>query len=474
MRILTNTVTAQKYPLGDEVGLGIKILTVFPVILMLICVCMVKYGASNILGIAISGMNGMAFYGVAVVAFNVAAAIGSPLAGSLGDIFGRKRVSLFALASFTLAMVLCGLIDDIKLFILAYFLLGFSYAHCQSIVATMIADAVEGRTKYQLLGIRHSCAQTAIMLGPIVCGAISDAIGARAAFLVLSPIGMLCFLAIYFITPDIRYHKGEKSVDWTGILYLFLSLGLFMFLMSMIGSQIPWLSLRSLATLVIVIAASILFIRNEKRAKNPIIDPSLFRYRGFSVSLINQGLLNCAGVLNSNYLVLYAQAVLGFAAVQTGLFSLARLTCIIASMFVGRWLGKYKLYKLSFFLSTAFAFTTGFMLLFVDRMPYTLYIILSISFSYLATSFETVPCSLIPTVILPPEKRGVGLGAVWFSENVSYTLSAAVYALVMNLMGNRIETGFRCLVFVYIGFLSIRLINLCLNHKYLNFSENHF
>ncbi len=460
-----------KYPLGDDIPFGQKVAVACSPILMLVCVALVRYGANNILGIVVKGLDALAYYSIAVLVLNIASAISAPLAGSLGDIFGRKRVATATLIPFTVSTVLCGLATNIWIFLIAFFVFGFAYAICQSMVATMIADVVSGKARSQLLGIRHSCVQAAIMLGPIVAGFLSDGFGAQKTFLIMAPLGVLSFLAILVFMPDLRYHEGNSTIDWIGLLFLILSMGPITFLLSMGGKQIPWLSPLSFGMVAVSAVSVFLFIKAEKKAVNPLLDPSLFRYRGFAPLMINKGLFQTSATIVGNYLVLYAQLVIGLTAAQTGMFSLSRISAIVASIFVGRWLGKSKKYKLSLYLATFFALFGASLLLLVNGGTSAITIILSLCCMYFGNSFETVPCSIIPAMILPPEKRGVGLGAVWFAENVASTLSTAVYALVLNMTGGAIEGSYKYLVATFIGFILIRLLILITRLQKINFSE---
>ena len=447
-----------KFPLGDEAPLNAKLLVAFSPVFMLVVVIAVRGGVNNILGVLVNELNAMAYYSIALLILNIASAIASPLAGSLGDIFGRKRVAIWSLIPFTLSLVLCGVAHNTAVLLVAFFLLGFTYALCQSIVATMIADVVSGKARAQLLGWRHSAGQAAIMLGPVLLGLLSDHLNARTTFLVIAPIGLVSLLLIIFLFPDIRYHSGNTKIDWAGTIFLTLAMGPITFLLSMGGEQIPWMSAQSFVMAAVSVASIFLFVRAERRASNPIISPELFQYRGFAPVLIYKGLMNTSGSLTTSYLVLFAQTIIGFSATQTGAFSMARIASIVCSIFVGQWIGQKKMYRGSFLISSLLTIVAIAILITINQNSTFVIIFAALILTYAGISFGTVPCSLLPAIILPAEQRGVGLGAVWFAENVATTVSTAVYALVINLCGGDIVNSYKYLVLTFLGFTAIRLI----------------
>ena len=296
------------------------------------------------------------------------------------------------------------------------------------------------------------------MLGPVLLGLLSDHLNARTTFLVIAPIGLVSLLLIIFLFPDIRYHSGNTKIDWAGTIFLTLAMGPITFLLSMGGEQIPWVSAQSFVMAAVSVASIFLFVRAERRASNPIISPELFQYRGFAPVLIYKGLMNTSGSLTTSYLVLFAQTIIGFSATQTGAFSMARIASIVCSIFVGQWIGQKKMYRGSFLISSLLTIVAIAILITINQNSTFVIIFAALILTYAGISFGTVPCSLLPAIILPAEQRGVGLGAVWFAENVATTVSTAVYALVINLCGGDIVNSYKYLVLTFLGFTAIRLI----------------
>ena len=168
--------------------------------------------------------------------------------------------------------------------------------------------------------------------------------------------------------------------------------------------------------------------------------------------------MNTSGSLTTSYLVLFAQTIIGFSATQTGAFSMARIASIVCSIFVGQWIGQKKMYRGSFLISSLLTIVAIAILITINQNSTFVIIFAALILTYAGISFGTVPCSLLPAIILPAEQRGVGLGAVWFAENVATTVSTAVYALVINLCGGDIVNSYKYLVLTFLGFTAIRLI----------------
>src|SRR4029077_12948834 len=123
-------------------------------------------------------------------------------AGSLGDLLGRKRVFLIAIALFTIASALCGSAQSPLWLILARGAQGIGGAGMFAVSLAIISQEFVGRDRGTAFGIWGATVGMAVAVGPLVGGALTTYVGWRWIFFVNLPIGVACIVA------------GERPLLW--------------------------------------------------------------------------------------------------------------------------------------------------------------------------------------------------------------------------------------------------------------------
>lgn len=209
------------------------------------------------------------------------------LGGRLGDRFGRRRLFLIGISGFTLASIACGLaLTPIQ--IIAARLIQGAFGALLIPQGFGIIGAVFPREQ---LGKAFSAFGPIMGLsavgGPILAGALIHAdifgLGWRAAFLINIFIGGIAVLAAWALLPA---DSGDRSVriDLRGVALLGGSVLAVLF--SLIeGSANGWPP-ATLAMGIVGVALFALFWQQQQRSAEPLLQPSLFRNRGFTSGLI--------------------------------------------------------------------------------------------------------------------------------------------------------------------------------------------
>src|SRR5215475_13904162 len=138
-----------------------------------------------------------------------------PLAGKLGDQFGRKQVFLTAAAMFTLASLCCGLADNVYLLIVlrAVQALGGG-AFMPS--ATGIVTEIFGADRDRAVGLFASIFPIGGIIGPVLGGLFVTYWSWRGIFLVNLPIGLILLALGTIFIPDIA-RRPDRHLDIRGI-----------------------------------------------------------------------------------------------------------------------------------------------------------------------------------------------------------------------------------------------------------------
>jgi len=238
-------------------------------------------------------------------------------AGVLADRYGRRRLFEIGLVIFTIASLLCALAPGALELNFARTLQGVGGAIMFATGLALIATVFFGRERGTALGIWGATIGGAVAIGPLVGGALTDALGWEWVFLINVPIGIAC-VAISRLKVEESQNPHPHRVDWTGTVVF--SVALFLLVYGLIrGNAQGW---GSAATLLQLGGAALLlasFVAIELRVRHPMIDLALFRNRTFTGgSLVAFG-LSASMFAMFLYLTLYIQNGLGYSPLETGL-----------------------------------------------------------------------------------------------------------------------------------------------------------
>ena len=251
-----------------------------------------------------------------------------PLAGRLGDQFGRKRVFLAAAVLFTIASLACSLADSIYLLVVFRAFQAIGGGAFMPTATGIVAEQF-GRDRDRAVGMFTSIFPIGGILGPIVGGIIVTYWSWREIFIVNVPAGLLLILLAWrFIPPSAP--KAAARIDGVGALLLALTILSGMYGISSLGGRgaEPTDPL-FIGAEVLALVFGFLFVRHTNRARDPFIPITLLRGRGFAV-MNGINLLYGAAVLGFGALVpLYAESRYGIQPLQAGTLLTARAVGMI-------------------------------------------------------------------------------------------------------------------------------------------------
>ena len=203
-------------------------------------------------------------------------------AAAVGDRFGRRKMFLIGLATFTGASLLAALAPSIDALVAARALQGLGAAIVTPLTLTLLAEAFPGEKRGMALGIWSGVSGLGVALGPVVGGAVIDGAGSwQWIFGINIPIGIvLGCLAIWKLVES----RGEsRPLDLPGI--GLAGLGLFGLTYAVVrGETLGWGSFGILAPGLGGIALLVIFVLWERRAREPMLPMRLFKSRGFAAT----------------------------------------------------------------------------------------------------------------------------------------------------------------------------------------------
>ena len=257
-----------------------------------------------------------------VTSYVVANVIIVPMSGFLSRVFGRRNYFAGSIVLFTVASFFCGHATNIWELVAFRFIQGVGggalFSTSQSILIETFPPEELGLAN-GLFGLGVVMGPT---IGPTLGGWIVDNFSWPWIFYVNIPIGILAtVLTLSFIRES--EDKGRAgSIDFAGIAFLVLGIGALQIVLER-GERDDWFAATYIVVLTFVAALGILaFILRELTAEHPVVDLRVLKDRSLAVGTLFTFILGF-GLYSSVFIFpVFAQNLLGFTAMQTGLILL--------------------------------------------------------------------------------------------------------------------------------------------------------
>jgi len=298
----------------------------------------------------VAELNGLNYYSWVITAYLVASTIMVPIAGKLGDLFGRKPFLLAGMIGFVAASALCGQSHGMLELVAFRTIQGLFGGMLFATVFAVIGDLFPPSQRARLAGLFGAVFGLSSIVGPTAGGYITDSWGWRWVFYVNLPVGIIAVLLVIATMPYVRSSASIRDIDFPGAAALVAGLVPLMVALSITRDH-GWTSPEVLSLLALAAVLLIVFFVIEMRTDHPIVPFSLFKNSTFSVSMI-VGFLSGFGMFGTIVFVpLIYQGVLGVSATNSGqLLTPMMLGLIVASTLVGQAMVRIRYYR---FLGTA-------------------------------------------------------------------------------------------------------------------------
>ncbi|HLH66686.1 MAG TPA: MFS transporter [Solirubrobacteraceae bacterium] len=243
------------------------------------------------------------------------------VSGSTADRLGRRRVFQFGLAVFSVGSLACGLAPSLTALIAARVLQAIGGSMLNPVAMSIIRNVfVDPRERARAIGLWGAVFGISTALGPVVGGALIDAVSWRAVFMVNVPIGAIGLVLTALYVPESRAPRPRR-LDPMGQLLVIVALGTLTY--ALIGApSAGWASWRTLALGALAILALGALVAWELRRSEPLLEMRFFKSAPFAAaSAIAVALFVALGgflFLNT----LYLQEVRGLSPLHAGLYTL--------------------------------------------------------------------------------------------------------------------------------------------------------
>jgi len=256
------------------------------------------------------------------------------LGGRLSDTLGHRQIFVIGFITLTAASVLAGMAPTIDVLIAARIVQGVGAALIAPSALSIVMSLFAGNKSEmnRAMGIWGAAAPAGGTAGVFLGGVITAWLDWPWVFLINVPIGV----AVLALTPKLipkGIRKKKGNIDYLGAMSITVSLAIFVYSI-VTANDVGWLSAQTVALLSASIISLVAFVAIERRSKQPLVPPHIFRTTANLLSSnIVMALLGAAWVSMWFFLNLYLQQILHYGPLESGL-ALLPMTVLIMVMMV--------------------------------------------------------------------------------------------------------------------------------------------
>lgn len=258
-----------------------------------------------------------------------------PVFGKIADISGRKKIYRNGLLVYTVGSILCSFATSALMLIFFRVIQALGASMIMSNTLAIVTSVFPGTERGKAMGISNTVVAIGTLTGPGVGGFLIDLFGWRSVFWFVVPIGIAAYIISHYVLPELKPQKAEVKFDGAGAIFFTLTMLLFILGVSN-GNEYSW-NKYVIGAIMFSLVFAVLFVFNEKRHVNPLIDLSLFQNKMLVCGIL-ANFFSFLGLISINFLMpFYLQEVLVLPATEMGLMLTAiPLAMGITAPFAGR------------------------------------------------------------------------------------------------------------------------------------------
>ena len=237
------------------------------------------------------------------------------LAGSLSDLFGRKRILYAGLVGFGITSLLCAVAPTGSFLVITRALQGIAGALLVPSSLALIISSLDPKDEGWAIGQWTAWTGIAFVIGPLLGGFLVDALSWRLIFAInIVPIIVTLWLLRLLKQPE---QSRRAAVDVAGAVLCSVSLAAIV-LALIEQPQYGW-SPAILAAAALGAALLAAFLYWENKSDAAMLDLSLFKVRNFSAGNLATVFVYGGLSVATFIIVIFLQQVSGYSALKAGL-----------------------------------------------------------------------------------------------------------------------------------------------------------
>lgn len=364
-------------------------------------------------------------------------------AGALGDRFGRKGALLVGLVLFGVLSLAASEAPDANVLIAIRAGLGIGAALIMPATLSIIVNSFPMHERPKAIAVWAAFAGVGGALGPISSGLLLEHYWWGSVFFMNVLLSVILFGLVAFIVPTSK-DPGETALDPVGALLSIV--GLVALVFGVIeGPELGWGAPLTIAGFVVAALALFGFVRYELSIRSPMLDPRLFKLRGFSAGAGSITLVFFCMFGMFFLLTQYLQFVLGYTPLQAGIRTLpSALMIMIVAPQGPRLVARFGVKKV---VRTGFLLAATAFVLYSFATPETGYGLIAVALvcNGIGIAMLMPPSSQHIVGSLPLHKSGVGSAVNDVTREVGGALGIAISGTIVATI-YRSNNGFTSMI----------------------------
>jgi EmrB/QacA subfamily drug resistance transporter len=260
--------------------------------------------------------------------------------GSLGDLYGERRIFAIGVCGFGVVSLLCALAPSIEVLIAGRALQGVFGALLTPSALAVIVSNFEGEERGAAIGSWTAWGGIAGIVGPLAGGQLIEIASWRWIFAINVPLVALTIGIIFAAVPRTEGRRDAR-IDWIGA--LLCAIGLAGPVLALIEQpELGWSSPLVIGSGLGGLAIFALFLAYERRAAHPMLELGLFGRRNFAIGNLETLSMYAGLAILFFFLILFLQQVGGYSPIEAGLATVPTTIVMFAlSRRVGRLADRY-------------------------------------------------------------------------------------------------------------------------------------
>ncbi|HWK36142.1 DHA2 family efflux MFS transporter permease subunit [Sphingomonas sp.] len=265
-----------------------------------------------------------------LTSYIVASAIAIPITGWLSDRVGSRNLFLWSVAGFVISSALCGMANGLTEMVAFRILQGISAAFMNPLSQTVMLDINPPHKQAGAMSIWGMGIMVGPILGPVIGGWLTDNYNWRWVFYVNLPLGVFCFVVLWFLLPSRPVRKRE--FDLTGFSLLALGIASLQLMLDR-GQNEDWFSSHEVIIEALVAGIALwMAMIHMATAKKPMFDRELWKNRTLVTAILFMLVIGVVMMATMALLPPMLQGLFGYPVLDTGLLLMPRGLGVVFSM----------------------------------------------------------------------------------------------------------------------------------------------
>ena len=350
--------------------------------------------------------------------------------GRLAERFRRNQSFLLGVALFTAASAACAAADGVEMLVAFRVLQAAGAALMTPTSIGLLLASFPPERRGGAVRTWAAIGGLAAALGPLVGGVLVTA-SWRWIFLVNVPIGLIAIAIGWWSLPEVPGHDVPRPSSWAALM---VTGGIAALTFAIVKvNDWGWGSPKIALSFGVSVVCLALFVRHCLRARNPFVDPALFRVRQFTGAALVMGPYSVAFGAMLFSIALWEQAEWGWSALQTGLVIapgplLVPTTSLLLS---GRLIARFGAYRVV--IAGIFFFIAGLVLWATEigTEPNAAAVVLGMIPAGIGVGLTFPTLMGISASSLPPSSFATGSGVINMIRQAALAVGVAIFVAVI-------------------------------------------